>query len=137
MIIAIILRAPVTTSNVKYAVFPVIVCLSLQFLSLRFLTNRLEKAVFYIAITHCCNFRYESTFTTLFTVPPPPAISPNLRYLILDRGFKMVYPVHNHSYLYKYDLYEFKAGFSKANINFSLEENIQVKYILLQNNKKC
>jgi hypothetical protein len=60
---------------------------------------------------------YESVVTSDVTVPLPPHIVRDLRELIVDRGYKMFFPIINISKLAGYDLHEFSDGFNKYNLS--------------------
>jgi hypothetical protein len=81
-----------------------------------------EKRMFFLQVVFCfmgffITTPYESVVTSDVTVPLPPLIVRDLRELIVDRGYKMVYPIMDILDLAGYDLHEFRDGFNKYNLS--------------------
>jgi hypothetical protein len=68
---------------------------------------------------------YESVVTSDVTVPLPPLVAKNLRELIVDREFKILFPIVNISELASYDLHEFSDGFEKYNLTHVFNSSFQ------------
>jgi hypothetical protein len=68
---------------------------------------------------------YESVVTSDVTVPLPPLVAKNLRELIVDRGYKILFPIVNISELAGYDLHEFSNGFEKYNLTHVFDSSLQ------------
>lgn len=74
------------------------------------------------------SLKYESILTSEMTVPPPALVFADLHELVMEKGFKLHYPVWNMSQLAGYDLYEFKQGFAQYGVE-PFYANIQVRTI--------
>jgi len=62
---------------------------------------------------------YESLITRDLTVPPNPIVARSLKELIVERGYKMLYPFFGgREVLARFDLHEFKRGFEKYNLSY-------------------
>jgi hypothetical protein len=86
---------------------------------LRQISNR---KMFFLQVVFCfmgffVSIPYESVVTSDVTVPLPPLVVRDLKELVVDRGYKMLYPIMNISELAGYDLHEFSDGFKKYNLS--------------------
>jgi len=69
---------------------------------------------------------YEGSITSELTVPPLPIVAKNLKELIVDRGYKMLYPVYGGVDVIKgRDVHEFQDGFKRYNISEIFWDKIQ------------
>jgi hypothetical protein len=89
-----------------------------------------EKRMFFLQVVFCfmgffITTPYESVVTSDVTVPLPPLIVRDLRELIVDRGYKMVYPIMDIRDLAGYDLHEFSDGFNKYNLSDVFNSSFQ------------